>query len=149
MAVFETDGPEATEALGAQLAARLVAGDVVHLVGELGTGKTTLVRGACRALGVSVPVTSPTFAIAHRYHAAAGTAVSHIDLYRLGSLDAEDPDLLADYVGPDTIAFVEWPRDDAPSIAGGQRIAARVRLEHAGGDRRLVSVTEAPRARGG
>ena len=141
MAVFETDGPEATEALGAQLAARLVAGDVVHLVGELGTGKTTLVRGACRALGVSVPVTSPTFAIAHRYHAAAGTAVSHIDLYRLGSLDAEDPDLLADYVGEDAITFVEWPPEQGSAAGGPPRIT--VSLSHGGGDRRRVEVSDA------
>jgi tRNA threonylcarbamoyladenosine biosynthesis protein TsaE len=139
VAVFETDGPEATEALGAQLAARLVAGDVIHLVGELGTGKTTLVRGACRALGVSVPVTSPTFAIAHRYHAAAGTAVSHIDLYRLGSLDSEDPDLLADYVGEDAITFVEWPPDQTSAAGAPPRIT--VSFSHVGGDRRRVEVS--------
>jgi tRNA threonylcarbamoyladenosine biosynthesis protein TsaE len=144
---FQSHSAVETEALGAALAPELSAGDVVLVEGELGAGKTTFVRGACRRLGVTTPVTSPTFTIGQLYR--ADVPVAHLDLYRLGSLADEDPDLLADYVGPDTIAFVEWPRDDAPSIVGGQRIAARVRLEHAGGDRRLVSVTEAPRARGG
>ena len=79
------------------------------VAGELGAGKTTFVRGACRALGVTGPVTSPTFTIGQRYPAAGRGVVAHLDLYRLGSLADEDPDLLADYLGPETIAFVEWP----------------------------------------
>ena len=69
-----------TEALGARLARRLSAGDVVTVSGELGSGKTTFVRGACRALGIEVPVTSPTFTIGHRYPGRPD--VSHLDLYR-------------------------------------------------------------------
>lgn len=101
-----------TEALGAELALLLSAGDVVLISGELGAGKTTLVRGAARALGVADPVTSPTFTIGQRYVTTSvpGVAyVTHLDLYRLASLRDEDPDLLVDYIGPDTIAFVEWP----------------------------------------
>jgi len=109
-----SDGPKATEALGARLAAGLHPGDVVLLRGELGSGKTTLVRGACRALGISRPVVSPTFTIGRRY--AGPTAVSHLDLYRLSDLGGEDPGLLDDYLTPDAIAFVEWPElvVDAP-----------------------------------
>ena len=81
---------------------------MVLVGGELGSGKTTLVRGAARALGVTDPVTSPTFSIGHRYRAAQIT-VSHLDLYRLAGLEHEDPALLADYLGPGRIAFVEWP----------------------------------------
>ena len=81
------------------------------------SGKTTLVRGAARALGVSDPVTSPTFSIGHRY-AAASVTVSHLDLYRLAGLEHEDPALLADYLGPGRIAFVEWPEDGARELAG-------------------------------
>src|ERR1700733_15361456 len=95
------------------MASTLSPGDVVHVLGELGAGKTTLVRGACRALGVDAPVTSPTLGIAHRYGARVVRIVSHIDLYRLRSLADEDPDLLADYVGPDRVVFVEWPPDGA------------------------------------
>ena len=71
-----------TEALGAQLAAQLEPGDVVVVSGEVGAGKTTLIRGACRALGIEGPVTSPTFTIGHRY-AGGRLPVSHLDLYRL------------------------------------------------------------------
>jgi tRNA threonylcarbamoyladenosine biosynthesis protein TsaE len=103
---WDTTGPEETEALGARLAAWLAPGDVVTLAGELGAGKTTFVRGACRALGVSAPVTSPTFTIGHRY--AAPVPVAHLDLYRIDELSAEDWGDLEPYFDG-TIAFVEWP----------------------------------------
>jgi tRNA threonylcarbamoyladenosine biosynthesis protein TsaE len=137
----ETADPTETEALAAELAAGLSAGDVVLVEGELGAGKTTFVRGACRALGVAGVVTSPTFTIGQRYPAAV--PVSHLDLYRVLDLDGEDPDLLDDYLGPDRIAFVEWPRSATATIAGLSRVAARVRIEHGGGDRRVVTI-EAP-----
>ena len=71
-----------TEALGAELAERLAPGDVVVVSGEVGAGKTTLIRGACRALGIEEPVTSPTFTIGQRY-GGGRLPVSHLDLYRL------------------------------------------------------------------
>jgi tRNA threonylcarbamoyladenosine biosynthesis protein TsaE len=135
---FHSSSAAETEAIGARLATRLGAGDVVLIEGELGAGKTTLVRGAARALGVTGPVTSPTFTIGQRY--PAPVPVSHIDLYRVPGLAGEDPDLLADYLRDDTVAFVEWPAGGEREIEGFARIAARIRLEHAGGDRRLVSV---------
>jgi tRNA threonylcarbamoyladenosine biosynthesis protein TsaE len=135
---LQTTTPEQTEALGARLASQLLAGDVVLVGGELGAGKTTFVRGACRALGVEAPVTSPTFTIGQRY--PAPVPVSHLDLFRVADLDNEDPALLADYVGPDTIAFVEWPREEAETVAGFSRIVVRVRLAHLGGDRRSVEI---------
>ena len=134
---FDTDSAAETEGIGAELAASLHPGDVVLIEGELGAGKTTLVRGAARALGVTGPVTSPTFTIGQRY--PASVPVAHIDLYRVASLADEDPDLLADYLGDDTIAFVEWPQGEA-TLAGLATIAARVRLEHRGGDRRRINV---------
>ena len=136
----ETRGPKETESLGGELARALAAGDLVLIRGELGSGKTTLVRGAARALGVSGPVTSPTFSIGHRYAGAAVT-VSHLDLYRLADLDQEEPDLLADYLGEGRIAFVEWPPAAARELAGARM---RVTLSHRGGDRRLVEVVEEP-----
>lgn len=123
--------------MGARLAAGLKPGDVVLVSGELGAGKTTLVRGAARALGVSDPVTSPTFSIGHRYHAQGGLTVSHLDLYRLGALGEEDPDLLADYLGPGRIAFVEWPQEQERELSGA---SLRVRLAHGGGDIREVEL---------
>ena len=105
--VLVTTGSAAeTEAAGAELAGQLRAGDVVAVAGELGAGKTTFVRGACRALGVSSPVTSPTFTIGHRYEAPV--PVAHLDLYRLAGLSAEEGGDLAPYFdGP--IALVEGP----------------------------------------
>lgn len=134
----ETSDPEQTEALGAELAGRLRAGEVVLVEGELGAGKTTFVRGACRALGVTGAVTSPTFTIGQRY--PAPVPVAHLDLFRLGALSDEEPGLLADYLGPDTIAFVEWPGGEA-ELAGYARVAARVRIAHAGEDRRIVEIS--------
>jgi len=144
----ETLGFEQTEELAAELAATLVPGDVVLVSGELGAGKTTFVRGACRALGVTDPVTSPTFTIGQRY--AGRVPISHLDLYRLepapsdaalpGGLPGEDPALLEDYLGPHTIAFVEWPEGGEGALGAHARIACRVRLEHRGGDRRAVDI---------
>jgi tRNA threonylcarbamoyladenosine biosynthesis protein TsaE len=136
--IVETSDPAETESLGAELAGRLSAGDVVLVRGELGSGKTTLVRGAARALGVTDPITSPTFSIGHRYR-ASDVIVSHLDLYRLAGLEHEDPELLADYLGPGRIAFVEWPKDGEDELTDAR---LRVTLSHGGGDRRRIDVDE-------
>jgi tRNA threonylcarbamoyladenosine biosynthesis protein TsaE len=143
MEAIESGSAEETEAVGAKIAARLGPGDVVVLSGDLGAGKTTLVRGACRALGVNGPVTSPTFTIGQRY--AGRLPVSHLDLYRLGGLDDEDPALLEDYLDPGSVAFVEWPAVAGPRLEG-RRVTA-VRLEHAGGDRRRIEIESASEPR--
>jgi tRNA threonylcarbamoyladenosine biosynthesis protein TsaE len=131
----DSTSPQDTEAAGAELAGRLVPGDVVLVSGELGSGKTTFVRGACRALGVDGPVTSPTFTIGQ---VLGGTPeVAHLDLYRLDSLAAEDPALLDDYLTPERVAFVEWPAAGEPAF---ERVTARVVLEHLGGDRRRITI---------
>jgi tRNA threonylcarbamoyladenosine biosynthesis protein TsaE len=142
--VLTTSSPAETEQLGAELSSRLHAGDVVLIAGELGAGKTTLVRGACRALGIESPVTSPTFTIGQRYPGPGNglALVSHVDLYRVADLDGEDPDLLADYLRPDAIAFVEWPPESEDPIARLARVALRVRIAHAGGDRRAIQLDE-------
>src|SRR2546423_7144286 len=126
--IVQTTAPAETESLGAELAAVLEAGDLVLVSGELGAGKTTLVRGAARALGVRGPVTSPSFSIGHRY-AGDGVVVSHLDLYRLAGLEHEEADLLADYTGPGRIAFVEWParRADEPGEARPRRAMGHAR----------------------
>jgi tRNA threonylcarbamoyladenosine biosynthesis protein TsaE len=139
MAGTETGSPSETEALAPPRPPRPKPGDVVLVSGELGAGKTTFVRGAARALGVQVPVTSPTFTIAHRYQGRV--PVSHLDLFRLEGLDAEEPELLADELGPERIAFLEWPEHGGPDL-GEARVAARVRLEHLGADRRRVIIEE-------
>ncbi|HEY8304431.1 MAG TPA: tRNA (adenosine(37)-N6)-threonylcarbamoyltransferase complex ATPase subunit type 1 TsaE [Solirubrobacteraceae bacterium] len=134
--IVETSDPRQTEALGAELAAALIPGDIVLVSGDLGAGKTTFVRGAAEALGVSDPITSPTFSVGHRYRGSHLT-VSHLDLYRLAGLSEEEPDLLDDYLGPTRIAFVEWPQEGSAEL----RVArVRVALVHLGGDERRVEV---------
>jgi tRNA threonylcarbamoyladenosine biosynthesis protein TsaE len=111
----------------------------VLIAGGLGAGKTTLIRGACRALGVEGPVQSPTFTIGRRY--AGRVPVSHLDLFRLETLEGEDPGLLDDYLTPDAIAFVEWPGGGEGRISLAQPSPGRllrVELRHAGGDEREV-----------
>jgi tRNA threonylcarbamoyladenosine biosynthesis protein TsaE len=125
----------ATEAVAAELATELRPGDVVLVRGEMGAGKTTFVRGAARALGVTGPVTSPTFTIGQLYQGASGP-VAHLDLHRLDTLDGEDPALLADYLVPEAIAFVEWPEVGAAEL----RATHEVLLRHAGADERELEV---------
>ncbi|HWP33899.1 MAG TPA: tRNA (adenosine(37)-N6)-threonylcarbamoyltransferase complex ATPase subunit type 1 TsaE [Solirubrobacterales bacterium] len=136
--VCQTASAAETEALGAGLAEQLRPGDVVLVSGDVGAGKTTLIRGACRALGVSGPITSPTFTLGHRY-AGGRVPVSHLDLYRLEGLEGEDPALLDDYVDSGSVAFVEWPAAAAPRL--DVRRTVRVSISHAGGDTRTI---EAP-----
>jgi tRNA threonylcarbamoyladenosine biosynthesis protein TsaE len=132
-----TRTPEETEALAAELARQLVPGDVVTVSGELGSGKTTFVRGACGALGVRERVTSPTYTIGHRYHGAEGE-VSHLDLYRFTGVSAAEWGDLEPYF-EDAIAFVEWP-EAGEGVLPAPRFA--VRLVHADGERREVLIEE-------
>ena len=118
-----------TEAIAARLARRLRVGDVVTVSGELGTGKTTFVRGACRALGIEVPVTSPTFTVGHRY--SGRVPVSHLDLYRFTGLSHAEWGDLEPYFD-DAVAFVEWP-EAGEGVLPAPRFA--VRLRHAGAGR--------------
>jgi len=133
----ETTSPEETAAVAADLAATLRVGDVVTVSGELGTGKTTFVRGACAALGVHEHVTSPTYTIGHRYHGAHGE-ISHLDLYRFqGVSNAEWGDLEPYF--DEAIAFVEWPEAGAGVLPPPRY---EVRLRHAGDGRREVMIEE-------
>jgi tRNA threonylcarbamoyladenosine biosynthesis protein TsaE len=132
---LQSDSAAATERIGAELAEGLGPGDVVVVRGELGVGKTTLVRGACRGLGVTAAVTSPTFTIGQRYEGRI--PVSHLDLFRLRTLEGEDPGLLDDYLTADAVAFVEWPEAAEPEL---ERVAASIHIRHSGGDTRSIDV---------
>ena len=128
---IESHSPEETENAAARIARELRLGDVVTVSGELGSGKTTFVRGACRALGVTGPVTSPTYTIGHRYEGQV--PVSHLDLYRFAGISAAEWGDLEPYF-ENAVVFVEWPEaagEDLPA----QRVA--VRLEHSGSARML------------
>jgi tRNA threonylcarbamoyladenosine biosynthesis protein TsaE len=124
-----------TERIAAALTARLAPGDVVTVAGELGAGKTTFIRGACRALGVSSPVTSPTFTIGHRYE--GDVVVSHLDLYRFAGVSPAEWGDLEPYFD-DAVVFVEWPRAGAGVLPPAR---VEVTLEHAGEDRRHITMS--------
>ena len=129
-----------TEAIAARVAARLELGDVVTVSGELGSGKTTFVRGACRALGVTAPVTSPTFTIGHRYEGRID--VAHLDLYRYDGMSAADWGDLEPYF-EDAVVFVEWP-EAGRALLPPARVG--VSIQHAGGDDRRIELTSAEAA---
>ena len=107
---------------------------MVTVAGELGSGKTTLIRGACRALGVDVPVTSPTYTIGHLYDAPV--PVAHLDLYRLSAAGLEDWGDLEPYFDG-TIAFVEWPEHAAGLL---QRARVAVGMEHVDESHRRITI---------
>ena len=121
---LRSSSPGETEEIAGRLATGLVPGDVVTVSGELGSGKTTFVRGACRALGVTAPVTSPTYTIGHRYE--GDPDVSHLDLYRFTGVSAAEWADLEPYFD-DAVVFVEWPEAGA---AGLPEVRAAIRLEH-------------------
>ena len=101
----------ALEALAVRVADVLGPGDVVVLRGEVGSGKTTFVRAAARALGVRETVTSPTYQFARGYEGTVDgreITLNHLDLYRLGGLDARDALDLDEYLAPDAVTFIEW-----------------------------------------
>jgi tRNA threonylcarbamoyladenosine biosynthesis protein TsaE len=129
---FESSSPEETEAIAARLAQELVLGDVVVVEGELGSGKTTFVRGAARALGVQGPVTSPTYTIGHRYKGRVD--VSHLDLYRFEGMSNAEWGDLEEYF-ENAVVFVEWPRAGAGFLPPAR---AHVGLQHVGETRRLL-----------
>ena len=102
---------DAFRGLAAEAAGCLVPGDVVVLKGDVGTGKTTFVRAAARALGVRETVTSPTYQFARGYEGFAGgraVAVNHLDLYRLDGLDVRDALDLDEYLTAGSVTFMEW-----------------------------------------
>src|SRR6476619_7794337 len=121
---LESASAEQTEELAARLARILRRGDVVTVSGELGAGKTTFVRGACRALGIEVPVTSPTFTVGHRY--PGNPDVSHLDLFRFQGFSAAEWGDLEPYFD-DAICFVEWPEAAAGALPP---VRVEVRLSH-------------------
>ena len=127
----------ATERAGARLATALAvaagAAVLVTLSGELGAGKTTLVRGLLAALGIVGPVRSPTFTLLESYAAGSWT-VDHLDAYRLAAGDLDSLGF-RDLIVPGHCVVIEWP-ERAREAAARADLAAR--LEYAGGGRRLT-----------
>jgi tRNA threonylcarbamoyladenosine biosynthesis protein TsaE len=119
--------PAQTRKLARALALQLRPPALVTVEGDLGTGKTTLVRAVLRARGVRGAITSPSFTLAQSYHGRDGERLHHLDLYRLSR--GSDAELFAwdDYLGSDAITFVEWPAAGSDALPPAD---LRVELVH-------------------
>ncbi len=140
---FFTQGPHQTEGLGARLAQELSSWDVVGLVGELGSGKTTFVKGMARGLGIKGYVKSPSFTIVHVYEGGR-LPLYHIDLYRVGSTEEAADAGLEEYIYAQGISVIEWA-DRVPDIL--RACTYVVRFFHQGDGRRIV-IERAPEGSG-
>jgi tRNA threonylcarbamoyladenosine biosynthesis protein TsaE len=127
MVALTLASPAQTRRLARVLAVLLSPPLLLTVEGDLGTGKTTLVREVLRARGVRGAITSPSFTLAQSYHGRSGEQLHHLDLYRLSR--GADAELFAwdDYLGARAVTFVEWP------AAGSEALPApdvRIELEH-------------------
>jgi tRNA threonylcarbamoyladenosine biosynthesis protein TsaE len=138
---FLARGEEGTQAAGSNLARTLAPGDLVLLTGDVGTGKSTLVRAALRELGVSGAIPSPTFTIGRIYdQPGQRIPAAHLDLYRIGELDQEDPGLLAGYFGPDRVTFVEWPGGGAVALSEMANRVIEVNIDDTSRETRRITI---------
>ncbi len=115
---YAVDDAAAMEALGARLGTRLPGGTLVRLIGELGAGKTTLVRGIARGVGCTDPVRSPTFGLVHRYEGGR-FLLWHVDLYRLAQGASIDDLGVEFWTDDDAVCCVEWPERCEASLPEG------------------------------
>ena len=133
---FWTQSPEETEALGAALASSLRPGQVVAFRGPLGAGKTAFTRGLARGLGVTGPVTSPTYTIVNEY-TGGRMPLFHFDMYRLGSADELFDIGWEDYLDRGGVCAVEWS-ENVPEAFDGSEI--RVSIEKYSDNARKITI---------
>lgn len=129
--------PDETAAAGEALGRTLRAGDVVALYGELGSGKTCLVQGLVRGLGVSTRATSPTFVLVNEYRGRL--PVHHVDVYRTGSLTELMDFGLLDLMGGDGVTLLEWADRAEPLLPAG---TIRVRIDGVGDEPRAITIDD-------
>ncbi|QTR50773.1 tRNA (adenosine(37)-N6)-threonylcarbamoyltransferase complex ATPase subunit type 1 TsaE [Candidatus Thiothrix anitrata] len=128
---LQIDDEAAMLALGANLATRLPHGGLITLHGDLGAGKTTLVRGLLRALGHAGIVKSPTYTLVEPY-SLAGLSIYHFDLYRLADPEELEYMGIRDYLRPDALCLVEWPEQAGNVLP---KADLQVFISHAGNSR--------------
>jgi len=104
-----TNSAEETRDFGTKFSGKLRSGDVIALYGDLGSGKTQMVKGICKGLGVTETVNSPTFIIVNEYSSPNFSSIYHFDLYRMKSMDEILEMGFADYLNSNSIVLIEWP----------------------------------------
>lgn len=128
------------QALAARVSGHCRAGDLVLLTGDLGAGKTTFTQGFGRAMGVSEPITSPTFVIARVYRPASGPGLVHVDAYRVGdALELDDLDIDADLA--DCVTVVEWGEGKAERLSSDRLHIVIERSDDVDDETRSVTFT--------
>ena len=136
-----SESEESTLELGRRLARLLQPGQVVALYGDLGAGKTVLSRGVAQGLGVTEPVTSPTFTVVQEYHLADGRFFFHLDMYRIDSAESAVAFGIEDFLfANDAITLVEWPERIEPLLE--RKGCIRMTLTHVEHDRRLIEIPD-------
>ena len=132
---IQTHSPEETEAVGRKLAAQLRPGDVLAYYGDLGAGKTAFTRGLAAGLGVTEPVTSPTYTIVNEY-LSGRLPLFHFDMYRLGSSDELFDIGWEDYLQRGGVCAVEWSENVADAMQG----AISVRIGRDSDEQRTITI---------
>jgi len=137
MKAFETHSAEETTQLGRELARELTLGTIVLLRGDLGAGKTTLVKGIAEGFqsAKADDVTSPTFTLIHEYRGPE-VVLFHIDLYRIDTQRELDTLAIDDLMDPDSILLIEWGEKFERLI---EEKTAEITIEHLGENRRRVT----------
>ena len=133
---------EATLALGALLAKHLKYGQVIALQGDLGAGKTVISRGVASGLGITEPVTSPTFTVAQEYRTPDGHWLYHLDMYRIDDEMSAVAFGIEEYLfSPTAITLVEWPERIA-KLLEGKKSCVTIHITHEGDECRAIELPD-------
>ena len=133
---------EATLALGAMLAKYLKYGQVIALQGDLGAGKTVISRGVASGLGITEPVTSPTFTVAQEYRTPDGHWLYHLDMYRIDDEMSAVAFGIEEYLfSPTAITLVEWPERIA-KLLEGKKTCVTIHITHEGDECRAIELPD-------
>ena len=142
MMQITTHSADETQALGQKLASRLAPGDVIAYFGDLGAGKTAFTRGLAQGLGITGPVTSPTYTIVNEY-LSGRIPLFHFDMYRLSSSDELFDIGWEDYLSRGGVCAVEWSENVKDALQDAIRVTIEKDADEP--DTRHITITGGPR----